>query len=103
MEEDFEKQIRDMVEERNRKQVFENERADRDGEYIYTKFKCWCNAFKNGQGINDARVFAEFVKEEKIELDFWQKKSIAEKYFGYKYKLNNKTLEWELKKERNDG
>lgn len=98
---EFEKQIREMVEERDRKQVIDNEIAERNGEYVYSKFKCWCNAFKNGKGQNNARVFAEFLKEENIELTFWQKKAIAEKYFGYKYTYDTNKDEWIIRKENN--
>lgn len=98
--EDFEEQIREMVEIRKDKEARENEVAKTRGEYEYTKFKCWCNAFKNGQGKNNAKVFAEFVKAENIELTFWQKKAIAEKYFGYEYNYDYEKDEWITKKKR---
>lgn len=101
--EDFEEQIREMVEIRKDKEAKENEVAKTRGEYEYTKFKCWCNAFKNGKGQNSARVFAEFLKEENIELTFWQKKAIAEKYFGYKYTYNYQEDTWDTKKEKING
>ena len=97
---EFEKEIREMTEIRHIKEAQANDEARINGEYEYTKFKCWCNAFRNGEGKNDARVFAEFLKEENIELTFWQKKAIAEKYFNYEYEYNDATGEWIIKKKR---
>lgn len=98
--EDFETQIREMVEIRHSKEREEATRNANNGEDEYTRFKCWCNAFKNGKGKNDARVFAEYLKEEGKELEFNQKKYLAEKYFGYEYEYNYKTHEWTTKKKK---
>lgn len=98
--EDFETQIREMVEIRHQKERQEALTNEKSGENEYTKFKCWCNAFKNGKGQNDARVFAEYLKEEGKELEFNQKKYLAEKYFGYKYEYNYETHEWETHKRK---
>lgn len=69
-----------------------------NGEYIYVNFCVWCNAFNNCKGKNDAKLFAKFLKQENIELTFWQRKHLAEKYFGYKYEYKNDKGEWEITK-----
>ena len=97
---EFEKQIREITKIRNREAAEATERARSSGEYEYTKFKCWCNAFKNGKGQDSAKVFAEFLKKENINLDFWKKKAIAEKYFNYIYEYNCENDEWIIKKKR---
>ena len=68
------------------------------GENIYSKFCIWCNAFNNSNGKTDANLFAKFLKQENIELTFWQRKHLAEKYFGYKYEYKHDKGEWEITK-----
>lgn len=68
------------------------------GEYIYVNFCVWCNAFNNSNGKNDAKLFAKFLKQENIELTFWQRKHLAEKYFGYKYEYKRDKGEWKITK-----
>lgn len=67
-----------------------------NGENIYIKFVTWCLAFKGDKAVNSPNVFAEFLKAENIELDFWQRKHIAEKYFGYRFTWNSQKSEWEI-------
>lgn len=98
--EDFETQIREMVAQRRKREDAQDESDLRNGEYEYTKFKCWCNAFKNGQGQNNAKVFAEYLKEEGKELDFWAKKHLAEKYFGFEYEYDSAKDDWNVKKRK---
>ena len=98
--EDFETIAREMTEIRQRKEREDARTKSLNGEAEYIKFKCWCNAFKNGKGQNDARVFAEYLKEEGKELEFNQKKYLAEKYFGYEYEYNYETHEWETHKRK---
>lgn len=69
-----------------------------NGEYIYVNFCVWCNAFNSSNGKTDAKLFAKFLKQENIELTFWQRKHLAEKYFGYKYEYKHDKQEWEIKK-----
>ena len=99
---EFEKQIKEMVKIRNAEEARANEEAKRNGEYEYTKFCCWCNAFRTMADQTNPKAFADFLKEENIELTFWQKKAIAEKYFGYEYTLNYETNEWEIKKKKGE-
>lgn len=68
------------------------------GHNIYTMFCIWCNAFNKGQGKNDPKVFGKFLKEEKIELNFWQKKNIAEKHFNWIYDFDTKNNKWNIKR-----
>lgn len=94
----FEEQIRQMQAERHRGEHYEYQRKQSNGEYIYVNFCVWCNAFKDSKGKNDAKLFAKFLKQENIELTFWQRKHLAEKYFGYKYEYDYEKKDWEIKK-----
>lgn len=64
------------------------------GEEQYVLFCAWCNAFNYGEGKNDPKVFKQYLKEENIELNFWQKKYLSEKYFNYEYKWDNDNGCW---------
>ena len=94
----FEEQLR--IEHNNsiQRESWERHFKQVRGEYIYVNFCVWCNAFNNGNGKTDAKLFARFLKEQEIELNFWQRKHLAEKYFGYKYKFDRKKSDWEITK-----
>ena len=94
----FEEQILQMQDERHRNEWWEGKRRVERGESIYVKFCVWCNAFNYGNGKKDAKLFAKFLKQENIELTFWQRKHLAEKYFGYKYEYDYAKNDWEIKK-----
>ena len=94
----FNQQIRELCYERQKAELWEQNRKKANGEYIYVNFCVWCNAFNNCKGKNDAKLFAKFLKKEKIELTFWQRKYLAEKYFGYKYEYDYEKKDWEIKK-----
>lgn len=80
------------------KEHYKHKHEQINGEDIYIEFKVWCNAYNSGNGKNNAKLFAKFLKEQEIELNFWQKKYLAEKYFGYKYNFDRKKSDWEIKK-----
>lgn len=90
--------LKEMSQERIKSQRELHDQRERNGEALYTTFCLWCNAFKEGKKKNSAKAFAEFLAEEKIELTFWQKKHIAEKYFGYQFEWDNKEEKWFTKK-----
>ena len=72
------------------------------GETIYWHFRAWCNAYKNGQGKESAKVFAEYLKERNVVLNWYQRKCIAEKHFGYVFTYNYDKGYWDIEK-RNDN
>lgn len=102
-EQTFEEQL--LIEHNSRVQRERWERHCKQvrGEYIYVNFCVWCNAFNDSKGKNDAKLFAKFLKQENIELTFWQRKHLAEKYFGYKYEYDYAKGEWEIKKINNES
>lgn len=75
-----------------RREVIEN------GENIYWNFRVWCNAYKNGVGKDDARVFAEYIKKNGIELTHRQRKWIAENCFGFVFTYNHDKGDWDITK-----
>ena len=100
MERDFDTIARQMTKERHRNEYYEDLRNANYGEQVYTMFKCWCWAFKNGKGQTDAKVFAEYLNSENKELDFWAKKHLAEKYFGYEYEYDYEKHDWIIRKKK---
>lgn len=81
-----------------RKEQHERQRKMLLGDYIYADYCLWCNAFNKGKGKDDVNLFAKFLRQEKIELNFWQRKHLAESYFGYKYEFNHDKDDWEIRK-----
>lgn len=92
--ETFEETIREMIRERQKEEHAQYLCSLRKCENEIALFKCWCNAFKGGDGKDNAEVFAEYLKENDINLDFWVRKQIAEKYFGFKFEFDYKTMKW---------
>ena len=97
-EQTFEEQLRIEHNSRILRESWERNFKQVRGEYIYVNFCVWCNAFNDSKGKNDAKLFAKFLKQENIELTFWQRKHLAEKYFGYKYEYDYEKKDWEIKK-----
>lgn len=91
-------ELTEISKERKNKEHWDRLWQDSIGENIYTEFKAWCNAYKKGQGKDNPNTFAEYLKTENLELTFWQRKHLAEKYFGYKYEYKHDKEEWEIKK-----
>ena len=81
-----------------REEQYERQRKILLGDYIYSDYCLWCNAFNKGKGKNDAKLFAKFLRQEEIELNFWQRKHLAETHFEYKYKFNHDKNDWEINK-----
>ena len=98
MTQTFDEQIRELCAARQRNELLEQERKKRNGEYIYVNFCVWCNIYANKETKKDPKSFAEWLKQENIELTFWQRKHLAEKYFGYKYEYDYAKNDWEIKK-----
>lgn len=85
----------------------------------YIDYCIWCRvkfpifiADTNKYAVNEMKekrfknikLFREYLKSEKKTFnrhipDFWIKKKIAEKYFGYKYVFNNQNNRWKASKE----
>lgn len=97
--ETFESIARELHDERVKRERWEYQQRELTGENTYTWFCCWCNCFKDGAEMKkSAEKFGEFLKQEGIELNFWQKKTIAEKYFGYKYEYDYGKSKWNISK-----
>lgn len=66
------------------------------GEDIYTTFWVWCQSKWHGKFTTNIRLFDKYCKDNKIELTFWQRKHLAEKYFGYKYEYDHNKQKWKI-------
>ncbi len=69
-----------------------------NGDSVYLDFCVWCNAYHKGEGKDDPVLFGAYLKETGQDLNFWQKKHIAEKYFGWIYEWNVYEEKWDIKK-----
>lgn len=83
---------------RQREEEYSNLKWKVSGEGEYARFCLWCNAFNKGQGKSNSEIFAKYLKEENIKLTFWQKKYLAEKYFGFEYDFDYFTRKWKVTK-----
>lgn len=103
MDEDFDTQIRRMQNARHRERYLQSVQKELNGENIYTRYKFWCSVYHEEGDETNATVFSEYLREYNIELTFWQRKYLAEKYFGYSFKWNNSEQDWDIIKENNNG
>lgn len=80
--------------ERIEKQFTNNLEYESNKIMIY--FKCWCNSkgFIQYNEIN----FRRYCLEEKLNIDFWIKKYIFEKYFDYEFTFDHIFMKWKAKK-----
>lgn len=90
--------LREMRNERVERERRERETRQALGEDVYTLFWVWCQAKRHGQDTDNDKVFSQYLKDNNIELSFWQKKYLAEKYFGYRYEWNNEQQKWYIGK-----
>lgn len=89
----------DLLEKAHKRKEIERQNLNiARGETIYWRFRAWCNAYKDGKGKEDARVFAEYIKAENIVLTEYQRRCIAETHFGYVFTYNEEKGEWEIGK-----
>ena len=98
----FEEQLRIEHNSRILRESWERHFKQVRGEYIYVNFCVWCNIYAGKATKTDPKAFAKWLKQEKIELTFWQRKHLAEKYFGYKYEYDYEKKDWEIKKINKD-
>lgn len=96
MDEEFYNIVSEIHTERMAQQAQEWKTQQALGEDIYTMFCVWCNGYRNGNGKDSAKVFGAYLKAQGIELDFCQKKHLAEKYFGYTFEYDGEKQKWNI-------
>lgn len=96
MQQTFEELIELCHKDRVRDECYKSINIDNRARQEYAKFCCWCRAFKDSQFTE--QNFKEYQKQEKIKLNFWIKKRIAELFFGYEFNFNYQTYKWERRK-----
>lgn len=82
---DFYEDLRKAHDEKLERNYRERKKYIASGQAIYDTFCTWCFIFNGDKGRNNPVVFKRYLKEEKVELSFWQKKNLLEKYFGYTF------------------
>lgn len=97
----FDNDIRLLQHERQFSDRVIDGRFVRAGEGIYARYCAYCNAEGKVEWKGDPRKFGEWLKASGIELDFWQRKAIAENYFGFAYEWNGS--EWKIRKNKSKG
>lgn len=99
----FYKILHEMRNERVERERRERETRQALGEDVYTLFWVWCQAKRHGQDTDNPKVFGQYLKDNEIELTFWQRKHLAEKYFGYKYDWDNTKQKWNISRTTKTG
>ena len=89
--------LREENERRLKKQYWERQHRKIRGEDIYSLYCVWCNGFANEKAKTNARVFAKWLKNEKIELTQFQRKWLLENRFGFTLVWNEEKNDWEKK------
>lgn len=93
---DFETQLKQIAENRLRKeQEFYN---SKDGKLylLEVDFKCWCHSQGKFYNLNEDD-FKAYKEEFNIVLDFALEMLIYEKWFGYEFEFNDQTEKWKTK------
>lgn len=99
METTFEEQILIEHNSRIQRESWERHLKEVRGEYIYLDFCIWCNCQGDDGKLRESeRAFAEWLKRENRELTPYQRRWLAEKYFGWQFTWNEEKKEWEIKK-----
>jgi hypothetical protein len=94
----------DLLAQKHKREEQDRKRAIlAQGDNIYWAFRVWCNAYKDGKGKNSAKVFTEYIKANSIVLNWYQRKCIAEKYFGYVFTYNYEKEDWYIEKRNDNG
>ena len=89
----FEEEIRLEHNSRVRQEAWQREQNRIRGVYIYSDFCIWCNCQGREDWKKNAKMFARWLKETDTELTFYQRKNIAENYFGFVYNEETETFE----------
>lgn len=94
---DFETQLKQMAENRIKKeQDFYN---SKDGKlyYMLIDFKCWCHSKGKFNNLTE-EDFKAYKNEFNITLDFALEKLIYEKWFGYEFEFDSINEKWKTLK-----
>ena len=90
--EDFYNIARQVHAERASKRYIEQARKTANGDYIYSSFGLWCQAYNKDR--KSAKVFAEYLRDKEITLTPLQRRHIAEEYFGFKFNYDDENDKW---------
>ena len=97
-EKTFEEEISEIRAERHRTESRERRLKEVRGEYIYTDFCVWLHCQGQAELRNNEKAFADWLKRENRTLTEYQRRWIAEKYFGWQVTWNKQKNEWESRK-----
>lgn len=99
MTELFENEIRIEHEERVRKENWDRKLREIRGDNIYTDFCIDCRCRGVAEKRKSEIEFANWLKAKNINLNFWQRKHIAETYFGYNFVFEHTKKTWKIEKQ----
>lgn len=93
---DFETQLKQMAENRLKKE--QEFYSSKDGKLylLEVDFKCWCHSKGKFNNLTEDD-FKVYKKEFNITLDFALEMLVYEKWFGYVFEYNAKTEKWVTK------
>ena len=95
---DFNKQIQQIRNERARRNNEIWKDKEEKGEDVYLDYKIWCNTKARIDWKNNADVFGQWLKDNNISLTFYQRRYLAEKYFGARFTYDSNNQKWEIKR-----
>ena len=90
---DFETQIKQMAENRVKKQQEYYNSKDGKLHLMEIDFKCWCHSKGKFYNLTE-EDFKAYKKEFKIELDFALEMLVYEKWFGYEFEFDSINEKW---------
>ena len=70
---------------------------DNQASVLYNTFCIWCRI--NGKKALE-KYFKEYLSTKDKEVDFWLKKKVFEKYFGYTFEYDYDKKKWISKKNK---
>ena len=85
----FDELIKECCQDRKKAERYEHNKKKVNGEYIYIDFCVWCNAHEIGSKKHDCKVFEQYIKENNIVANWWQKKRIYENHFGFQFEYKD--------------
>lgn len=82
---------------RNAKWNYRQFQRDIRGENIYLEYCLYCNCLGRVDLKKSANYFGKWLYDNKIELTEYQRRYIANTFFGYNFVWDNETQSWRNK------
>lgn len=91
----FYAEIRNIHHQNEIDEYYRRKTPEYQSECQYSIFEAWCRTYHHEKNEEN---FKNFMEERKLNLGFYALKKIYEKYFDYKFYIDEKTRKWKCKK-----